>query len=148
MTTRLIRDDELSGLLALYRQLNPSDAPLLPDRAAATFETILANPWQQLFVTEHEGQLVATCALALVPNLTRGARPYGVIENVVTDAAYRRRRFGTEALRAALSFARQNDCYKVMLFTGSKRPETLAFYERVGFLRGDKTGFIARPHRD
>ena len=36
-----------------------------------------------------DGQLVASCNLAVIPNLTRGGRAYGVIENVITDAAHR-----------------------------------------------------------
>lgn len=36
-------------------------------------------------------------------------------------------------------------CYKVMLMTGSKRPETLRFYADAGFEQS-KTGFqIRRP---
>ena len=82
---------------------------------------------------------------AIVPNLTRGAKPYGLIENVVTDAAYRRRGLGRQVLHAALEKAWQEHCYKVMLLTGSKQEETLRFYEGSGFKRGVKTGFVATP---
>lgn len=34
---------------------------------------------------------------------------------------------------------------QVMLATGSRKEETLRFYEKAGFLRGVKTGFIAYP---
>jgi hypothetical protein len=46
-------------------------------------------------------------------------------------------------LRAALDNARQAGCYKVMLATGSRREETLRFYEQAGFERGVKTFFQA-----
>jgi hypothetical protein len=36
-------------------------------------------------------------------------------------------------------------CYKVMLATGSRREETLHFYEGAGFDRGGKTFFEAHP---
>lgn len=88
---------------------------------------------------------MATCTLTLIPNLTRNMRPYGVIENVVTDPAFRQRGFGTGTLQYALQDAWREDCYKVMLLTGSKRESTLRFYEKAGFQRGVKTGFVAYP---
>lgn len=39
---------------------------------------------------EEEGRLLATCNLSIIPNLTRGARPFARIENVVRPTAYRR----------------------------------------------------------
>jgi GNAT superfamily N-acetyltransferase len=92
------------------------------------------------------GELIGSCTLAIVPNLSRGARPYGVIENVVTDAARRRSGVGRAVLQAALDKAWRADCYKVLLATGSKRESTLRFYEGAGFTRDAKTYFeIRRP---
>ena len=88
---------------------------------------------------------MSTCTLILVPNLTRGGRPYGLIENVVTHPDYRRRGLGTSVLKRALQAAWERNCYKVMLLTGSKNEATLRFYEKAGFARGVKTGFVARP---
>jgi GNAT superfamily N-acetyltransferase len=88
--------------------------------------------------------LVSSCTLAIIPNLTRGCRSYGVIENVVTHPNRRRIGLGRRVLSAALTAAWQADCYKVMLATGSHREETLRFYEQAGFERGGKTFFQAR----
>jgi hypothetical protein len=49
-------------------------------------------------------------------------------------------------LRAALNLAWSAGCYKVMLMTGSRKEETLRFYERTGFVSGAKTAFVARPN--
>jgi GNAT superfamily N-acetyltransferase len=83
--------------------------------------------------------------LIVIPNLTRGARPYGLIENVVTHPEYRKQGIGSNLLRYALRLAWEKQCYKVMLLTGRKQEETLRFYESVGFQRGIKTGFVAKP---
>ena len=91
------------------------------------------------------GELVSTCTLTMIPNLTRMGRPYGLIENVVTHPDYRKQGLGTQVLRYALNIAWEHGCYKVMLMTGSKREETLLFYEKVGFKRDIKTGFVAYP---
>lgn len=89
--------------------------------------------------------LVATCTLAIIPNLTRSARPYGLIENVVTHPDFRRRGIGTSLLRAALQIAWERNCYKVMLQTSREDEATLRFYEQAGFAGGVKTAFVAKP---
>jgi GNAT superfamily N-acetyltransferase len=95
-------------------------------------------------VADGAGSLVSSCTLAVIPNLSHGTRPYGVIENVVTHAEHRRRGLGRAVLQAALAIAWNADCYKVTLATGSRRESTLRFYEGVGFLRGGKTYFEIR----
>jgi N-acetylglutamate synthase-like GNAT family acetyltransferase len=80
----------------------------------------------------------------VIKNLTHQMRPYGLIENVVTHCDYRKRGYGSAVLDRAVECARENNCYKVMLLTGSKEESTLRFYEQSGFNRNDKTGFVRR----
>jgi GNAT superfamily N-acetyltransferase len=143
---RLIRADELSGLLDLYKHLN-SDEPPLPteDTLHQVWNSFMADPKIYCVVGELEGRLVASCTLIIIPNLTRGARPYGLIENVVTHAKYRQKGIGSSLLRYTLQLAWEQKCYKVMLLTGRKQEETLRFYEKAGFQQGIKTGFVAKP---
>ena len=140
------RPEDLPHLLALYQFLNSEDS-LLPVNTETKrhWKSILANDALHYIVARVEGRLVSTCALTIVPNLTRSARPYGLIENVVTHPDYRKRGIGTKTLQYALDIAWERNCYKVMLLTGSQNEEVLRFYERAGFVRGKKTGFIARP---
>ena len=91
------------------------------------------------------GQLVSSCTLTIVPNLTRSCRPHGVIENVVTHAQHRRRGFGTALLLKSLDEAWSANCYKVMLITGRKDDATFRFYAAAGFDPEDKQAFVARP---
>jgi GNAT superfamily N-acetyltransferase len=79
-----------------------------------------------------------------VKNLTRGLRPYGIIENVVTRRDSRRKGYGTTVLHKAIEIAREKGCYKVILLSGAKDEGTLRFYEQAGFVRGVKTGFIVK----
>ncbi|MEH1941973.1 MAG: GNAT family N-acetyltransferase [Nostoc sp.] len=146
ITVRLIAHNELPQLLALYQHLNPVDAPLpVEEVLQSMWDEILDDPRLYYIVADIGSKLVATCNLAIVPNLTRGAHPYAIIENVVTHPDYRRQGLGTRVLHYALDLAWQQQCYKVMLLTSSKSEETLHFYERAGFKSGVKTGFIARP---
>jgi GNAT superfamily N-acetyltransferase len=144
---RHIGKNELPKLLDLYQHLHEEgDAPLPPQgQLEALWGEIAANPMLYYFVGEVYGQLVCSCTLAIIPNLTRGARPYGLIENVVTHRDYRRRGFATQILRHALHVAWDQNCYKVMLLTGRKDEATLKFYEKAGFKCDVKTGFVAYP---
>lgn len=141
---RPANSDDLPGVLALYRQLNPGDPILDPSSAEAVWTALLSCGLTTVFVVDIGGLLVSSCTLAIVPNLSRGARPYGVIENVVTDADHRRSGLGRAVLHAALDSAWRADCYKVLLATGSQRETTLRFYEKAGFKRGAKTYFEIR----
>ncbi|MDZ8227581.1 GNAT family N-acetyltransferase [Nostoc sp. ChiVER01] len=146
---RSVKQDELSALLNLYKHLNPMDAPL-PD--ASTLEKIwneiLSDSKISCFVATWEGNLIASCILTIIPNLTRGARPYGLIENVITHPDYRRQGVGKRLIYHALQSAWSHNCYKVMLLSGSQTKEVLQFYEKTGFKKGIKTGFVATPISD
>ena len=145
MTIHEIADEELSALLRLYTRLHPEDEMLPLDEAAPIWKALRQDPNHLHWGAYWNGSLVATCTLIVIPNLTRGGRPYGLIENVVTHPDYRRRGLGTAVLKRALQAAWERGCYKVMLLTGSKNESTLRFYEKAGFERGVKTGFVARP---
>ena len=141
---RLIREDELEQLLSLYQYLNPDDPALDVGGIEKLWKEILSNPNYFYLIVEVDGVLVSTCNLTTVKNLTRKARPYGLIENVVTHPEHRKKGYGTLVLRKAVEIARENNCYKVMLLTSQKDEPTLNFYEKAGFSRGEKTGFIVR----
>ncbi|WP_306205092.1 GNAT family N-acetyltransferase [Actinoplanes sp. RD1] len=138
---------DLAAVLRLYAQLNPDDPPLDPATAAATFDGILAASTCDLYVLELDGRVVATAYLNLIPNLSRSARPYAVVENVVVDAALRGTGLGKQLMAAVLRAAWDAGCYKAMLATSSRNPATHAFYRACGFSGDAKTAYLARPPR-
>lgn len=142
-TIRSALPADLAQLLALYRHLNPLDKDPPFDLAAQRLAQLQALDGSTVLIGLTESSVVATCTLVVIPNLTRAGRPYGLIENVVTDAAFRGRGYGKQILQAAVTSAWQADCYKVMLMTGSKEPSTLGFYASAGFEQS-KTGFQIR----
>jgi ribosomal protein S18 acetylase RimI-like enzyme len=145
-TVRSAQSDDLPALIELYQHLNPTDDPV-PDgpKRHEVWKAMLRQPGFSCIVGISAGRLVASCCLVVVPNLTRGGRSYAFIENVVTHADYRRRGFGKAVVSHALHDAWRAGCYKVMLLSGSKRPEVHRFYASCGFRSDDKTGFVARP---
>src|SRR2546421_201505 len=136
--------DDLADVLSLYRHLHPDDPELQPPEAERAWSAILCSGLTTLIVADAAGLLGGAWTLAVIPQLSLGGRPYGVIENVVTHRDYRRAGLGRGVLQAALDNAWKSDCYKVMLATGSQRETTLRFYEGAGFRRGGKTYFEIR----
>jgi Acetyltransferases len=68
-----------------------------------------------------------------IPNLTWDGKSIGFIENVVTDASYRRKGIGKIVVENAIEYAKEQNCYKVVLHSGNKRVEAYKFYEAIGF---------------
>ncbi len=133
---------DLDAVLALYRHLNPEDPTPLNARQA--WEELIRRPGMTVLVGAlPSGEFVTSCTVIVIPNLTRNAAPYALIENVVTHADHRGKGHGRAVLRAAIQVADESACYKIMLMTGSKRDSTLRFYESAGF-KQDKTGFTIR----
>ena len=137
-------DGDLEPLLGLYSELHSDDEPIDPARAKAIWSATLANP-DDIYLGGFVGdELVTSCTVAVVLNLTRGGRPYAVIENVVTSAAHRRKGYASLLLRAAIHRCWLRDCYKVMLMSAAGRTEAHAFYESLGFDRRSKQAFILK----
>ena len=137
---------ELPSLLELYEHLHSVDDPLpAVEVVEAIWDEIQRSPGVKYYGAFVDGALVSSCSLVLIPNLTRGCRPYAVIEQVVTNTDYRRRGLGKAVLQHALAAAWSAGCYKVMLLTGRKDEGVYRFYESAGFDRNAKQAFLARP---
>lgn len=145
MKVRALDALDLSPLLGLYGHLNPDDAPY-PDikTVESVWSESLANPRIRYFGGFDGELLVATCTICVIPNLTRGCRPYALIENVVTALPYRRQGWGRAILAEAMAFAWSLNCYKVMLLTGRQDEGVVNFYKSAGFDPDEKRGFVAR----
>src|SRR6476620_1473276 len=125
---------DLPGVLALYRELRPRDPELEPDAAREAFRDLIARNDVHILVCDAGHTLVSTCMLAIIPNLASGARPFAVIEHVVTLSAHRGRGYGRRVLEHALDLAWSRRCCKVMLLSGTQRTEAHRLYESVGFV--------------
>ena len=137
---REITENDYNGLMALYLHLHETEIPPF-DKAKSVFEKILADENYHIIVAEENGVIVSSCTVVIVPNLTRGIRPYARVENVVTHAEHRGKGLATACLERAKEIAVREGCYNIALLTGSKSESTLRFYENAGYNRTDKTGF-------
>jgi GNAT superfamily N-acetyltransferase len=139
--------EDLSELLILLQHLNRADPPLSKEHAESIWRDILGRSGVTVYVAEMAGELVGSCTLVVVPNLTRSGRSYALIENVVTHETYRGRGIGQSVLSAAIDHAWRENCYKIMLMTGRKDEAIIHFYEKAGFRRDTKMAFSLRWDR-
>ena len=139
---REVRHEDLNELLELYTFLHEDSIPEMSDHLADVWNMIIEDPNHHLIVNEIDGKIISSCVCVIIPNLTRNVRPYAFVENVVTHGDYRGKGYATECLDYAKKIAEKENCYKMMLLTGSKKPETLRFYENAGYNSSDKTAFI------
>ena len=144
MIIRKAEKKDYSAIMALYQQLQPDDPEVEEPKGKSVFESITGSDNNTLLVAEINDTLVSSCYLNIIPNLTRNARPYALIENVITDQNYRNKGIGKSIMQYAINKAWETGCYKVMLMTGRKEESTLEFYRKCGLESGLKTAFIAR----
>ena len=136
--------EDLKEVLELYLHLHENSIPEDNDHLHDTWDQIINDPNHHLLLNEIDGKIVSSCVCVIIPNLTRGVRPYAFVENVVTHKDYRGNGYASECLAYAKKIAEENNCYKMMLLTGSKNPKTHHFYEQAGYNSNDKTAFYQK----
>ena len=141
MVREAVKED-LDELLNLYLFLHEKNIPKKSEYLENTWKTIIEDINHHIVVKEINGKIVSSCVCIIVPNLTRNIRPYALIENVVTNEGYRGKGYATECLNYAKEIAIKNNCYKMMLLTGTKNENTVAFYKSAGYNSDDKIAFI------
>ena len=139
---REIDCNELTELLELYLHLHENTVPDTTEILNNAWNSIVQDKNHHIIVNEVNGKIVSSCVCVIIPNLTRGVRPYAFIENVVTHKDYRGYGYATQCLNYAKEIAIKENCYKMMLLTGSKDDKTLSFYNNAGYNSADKTAFI------
>ena len=148
MSSMLIREavpddaEALCGLYSFHLTSRPPEDPQDMVLWREKVERFEQDPYYHLLVGEVDGQVVASITLVVIENLTRGMRPYAIIENVVTHSGYRGRGLARKLVSRAVALAAEHDCYKAMLMAGSASCGALQFYEKCGFNSEDKVAFI------
>ena len=139
---REITADDFDSLMELYTFLHNNSVPEKTEKVMSIWERILSDKDHHIIVAEENDLIVSSCVCVIIPNLTHGQQPYAFVENVVTHPKYRGKGLATACLDYAKEISQRENCYKLMLLTGSKQESTLNFYERAGYNRNDKTAFI------
>ena len=139
----ILSENELLSLLELYKQLNPNDN-MINEFTAKNIWKNIENQNIKYFIAKENGKIIASCYICIIPNLTRGGKSIGFIENVITDIEYRRKGIGKKIMENAIKYAKEQNCYKVLLQSGNERTEAHRFYESIGFDGESKKAYEIR----
>ena len=124
---REVTEKDYKGLMTLYMQLHDNPMPEQTEDLMVLWKRILHDKDHHIIVAEEDSKIVS---------------PWVFVENVITDSEYRCKGFATACLNYAKELALKENCYKLMLLTGSKQESTLNFYRKAGYNSEDKTAFI------
>jgi GNAT superfamily N-acetyltransferase len=141
---RVATIDDLAGVLSLYKELRPLDSDLEINFANEKWAEIINDPQTHIIVAEIGGELASTCALGINRSIANGARPFAMIEHVITSTKFRRQGLSGQVLDFAISLAWERDCCKVMLLSGEQLKGAHSVYESVGFKSGIEKGFVIK----
>ena len=136
---RAAKEQDIPRILELYQQLALTSKEAEEqtgsslDNYRKVFCEISGFPGHELLVAEDQGEVVGSLALFIAPNLSHGARPWAIIENVIVDQQYRRRGEGRLLMEYAVSRAKEENCCRVGLSSDKSRQEAHQFYHAVGF---------------
>ena len=134
--------EDLFELLNLYLSLHEKEIPEDSLHLQQVWSEMISDQRHHVIVKEVEGRIVSSCICVIIPNLTRGVRSYALIENVVTREGDRGKGYASACLEYAKQIAKEENCYKMMLLTGSKNESTQNFYKGAGYNSEDKTAYI------
>lgn len=130
MHIRSAASEDLDALVVLLSELHdPPDARADP----SVWRAVLAQAGRRVLLAEEDGVVVGAADLLIVPNLTRQARPWMQVENVVVASARRREGIGTALMARAGEHAREAGCYKIQLMSAMRRGDAHRFYAALGF---------------
>ena len=141
MELREANQSDFLAVSALMRELNPTDSGGNIEARKKVFLGIVADPENIIFVGTVDGTVVTTCYLNIIPNITWDAKPYAVIENVVTAESHRSNGYGRQCIRHAIDRAFALGCFKVILMSSQRNDRIREFYSSVG-LDQSKDGYV------
>lgn len=141
MYIRKATSDDSNSIINLYSQLLPNDSYSNID-VKRFLEIVYYDTNYNVFILEVDNRIVSTCTLVIIKNLTHGNKPYGIIENVITDEKSRGKGYGSFLLKYAINIARERKCHKIMIQTQRKEEYVIKFYIKCGFSKDLCTGLI------
>ena len=129
---------DIPRICELYRQLENKPSGIGQQFPVETeyyqaYDRICAMPGHELLVVEDNGLVAGTMVLIIAPNLSHGASPWALVENLVVDSNHRRKGLARLLMEYAIDKAQKAGCYKITLSSHKSRHGAHSFYRSMGF---------------
>jgi glucosamine-phosphate N-acetyltransferase len=101
-------------------------------RAEKILSQIKSCPFHRIFVAvkDDDGQIIGSITLLIERKFIHDGGKVGHIEDVTVNKNYEGKGVGSALVRKAMDFAKENNCYKVILVCSEKN---IQFYKGIGF---------------
>jgi glucosamine-phosphate N-acetyltransferase len=132
----LVREIELADLQQGFFQAlsNLADLGRITEenkRAEDILFEIKSSPFYKIFVAvKDDGQIIGSTTLLIEQKFIHDGGRVGHIEDVATNGKYEGKGVGSALVRRAVDFAKEKNCYKVILDCSENNVQ---FYKRMGF---------------
>lgn len=103
-----------------------------PEKQSAGLKKLIDSPVAQVFVVESEGRVVGMCSVQILISTAAG-KEIGSVEDVIIDADYRGKGFGSELLQALEEFATKNGLARLQLQADKDNLAAIEFYVKHGW---------------
>ncbi|MBP6926669.1 MAG: GNAT family N-acetyltransferase [Candidatus Pacebacteria bacterium] len=98
-----------------------------------TIQKAVRNNIEAIRFTVEEGEKVVGWAYLYLIYNSQHEEPYGLLEDVYVDPAFRSKGLGTELVKAVIEEARVRKCYKLIGTSRHSRTEVHEWYKKIGF---------------
>ena len=95
-------------------------------------QSLFKKPYAIKFEMKENGKKAASGYLYLIFQ-DRHREPYGLMENIYVEQAYRNRGLGTTLVERIIAEAKKRKCYKLIGTSKTANAGAHRFYERLGF---------------
>ena len=100
-------------------------------RAEKILSQIKSCPFHKIFVAvKDDGQIIGSTTLLIEHKFIHDGGKVGHIEDVTVNKNYEGKGVGSTLVRKAMGFAKESNCYKVILVCSEKN---IQFYKGIGF---------------
>lgn len=139
MLVRRIRKEDLDAIAKLYKLYWNENSNI--NKMEKKLNQIINHPQYILLCAEINNTVVGTVSGIICEDLYGNCQPFLVMENMVTDKAYRKKGIGKALLNELEKIGKERECTQILFITDAAREDAISFYEAMGYNSKSHIGF-------